>query len=98
MCHEVLTQRNPFCHHVNTKRAAESAFRDACRTSSGPHLLIYLIPCLLMGPFNLRMVTDESLEVNIYKQSVFMFCFSVIHSHFPRMLTTGCRETRHLLP
>jgi hypothetical protein len=37
MRHEMLTH---FCHHVNTKKKghAESAFRDACHTSSGPAL------------------------------------------------------------
>jgi hypothetical protein len=40
MHHEVLTQRNPICHHINTKKGhAESAIRDTCRTSSGCHLL-----------------------------------------------------------
>ena len=33
MRHEMLTQRALFCHHK--KGHAESAFRDACRTSSG---------------------------------------------------------------
>jgi hypothetical protein len=36
MRHEMLTQCNPFCHYGNTKKGhAESAFHDACRTSSG---------------------------------------------------------------
>ena len=39
MRHEMLTQRALFCHRANTKRGmghADSAFCDACRTSSGP--------------------------------------------------------------
>ena len=37
MHHELLTQRALFCIGVNAKKGhAESAFCDACRTSSGP--------------------------------------------------------------
>ena len=36
MRHEMLTQRAPFCiGRDGKKKHAESAFRDACRTSSG---------------------------------------------------------------
>ena len=35
MCHEMLTQRAFFRHHAK-KGHTESAFRDACRTSSAP--------------------------------------------------------------
>ena len=36
MRHELLTQRALFCIGVNAKKGyADSAFRDACRTSSG---------------------------------------------------------------
>ena len=34
MRHKPLTQRTLFVLHVMEKRYAESAFRDACRTSS----------------------------------------------------------------
>ena len=39
MRHEMLTQRAPFCIGRDGKKGhAESAFRDACRTSSGKTL------------------------------------------------------------
>ena len=42
MRHEMLTQSTFFAITCNTKRYAESAFRDACRTSSDfPLLALY---------------------------------------------------------
>ena len=39
MCHELLTQRALFSVGVNAKKGhAESAFCDACHTSSGPSI------------------------------------------------------------
>jgi hypothetical protein len=40
MRHKMLTQRNPFCHHVNAKRAA---FRDACLILYWAVLYDYLV-------------------------------------------------------
>ena len=40
MRHKLLTRFALFCIGVNAKGQAESAFRDACRTSSGLTILV----------------------------------------------------------